>query len=344
MKCLISLAPLTEQNTIQEEYSKKAVIELTGGIKNTIHLPFTRASFVQEQPSKQQGMSLSGYQPKLSLAINDNREFEVVETLGQYILKPSPERFPYLSENEHASMLVMKKLGFQIPPFGLTRFMSDEHGVEEMSFVIKRYDRTEDGERIHQEQLDSAMEINNKYGKTEGDDHQYVSYEQIGRYLVDNIDSSLAMKRDFFLRVAVSYIIGNNDLHLRNFGIIYPNDEPPRLAPIYDYVSVAPYPEYNGELLALPLLIKQEGPDGEIPDGFSTAEGQYIGHDFIEFGVGIGLNKKAAQKYLNDLIKMVPAIIDGYERSFVQNPQLELILGCVHQRSRSLGVTEFKPI
>lgn len=334
-RCLINLTELTEQTTIQAEYSAKGVKELTGSLKTRMQLPFTRASFAREQPSKQQGMSISGYQPKLSLAINEQYQFEVVEALGQFILKPSPENFPFLAENEHASMMVMKELGFDVPPFGLVRFQQDEHGKEELAFIIKRFDRSSTHSKIHQEQLDSAMGISDKYGKVLEDEHQAVSYQQIGRFLTERVDSSLATKRDFFERVILSYLIGNNDLHLRNFGILYPPGQAPAMAPVYDYVSVAPFDEFNSSYLALPLLSKEES-DGELADGFNSDYGQYIGADFIEFGIGIGLREKAATQFLSELLNRTPFIESIYQKSFLQGEALNKVLACIRHRTRCL--------
>ncbi len=94
------------------------------------------------------------------------------------------------------------------------------------------------------------MEINDKYGFVDG--KKNVSYETAAKYLITNIDSSLKSKRDIFQRIVFAYVLGNNDYHLRNMGIILPNDAPPSLAPIYDFVSVVPYPSAFTEYLALP--------------------------------------------------------------------------------------------
>jgi uncharacterized protein HI_0665 len=73
--------------------------------------------------------------------------------------------------------------------------------------------------------------------------------------------------------------------------LLYPKNNIRQLAPIYDFVSVAPYPEvFNSSLLALPLLEREEG--GALAHGFNTQYGEYIGDDFVEFGENIGLNKK----------------------------------------------------
>jgi serine/threonine-protein kinase HipA len=185
-------------------------------------------------------MSISGYQPKLSLRIVNN-QFSVVDTFGTYILKPSPEEYPNLAENEHAIMSVMNKLGFDVPAFGLVPFQQPADSDKVVyAFIIKRFDRIEEEQsKVHQEQLDGAMGIEEKYGKVNG--VQTVSYERVCQFLIKNIDANLQFKRELFKRVMYSYLVGNNDFHLRNFGILMPSEEKNKLTPIYDFVSMAPY-------------------------------------------------------------------------------------------------------
>lgn len=272
-------------------------------------------------------MSISGYQPKLSLRIV-NKEFKVVETFGTYILKPSPEEYPHLAENEHAIMSVMKNLGFEVPPFGLVPFQEDpDRSKIEYAFIIKRYDRKEeDQSKVHQEQLDGAMGANEKYGKK--DNIQTVSYETVGQFLIKNIDTSLPFKRDLFKRVMYAYLLGNNDLHLRNYGIVMPNKEKNKIAPIYDFISTAPYANaFSDSYMALPLLKKEEY-DNALAYGFNTKHSQYIGYDLIEFGKGISLNSKLVIKIISEAVKKKDIVIDTIKRSFMSEEHQQKIIRC----------------
>jgi len=321
-KCLISLTPLTDKNQFQDEYTKAGIKYLTADPTTIMRLPFTRSGFITDQPKKQKGMSISGYQPKLSLVINEQK-FEVVENEAQYILKPSPEEFPHLAENEHATMVVMKNLGFDIPEFGLVRFKKDEKGNEEKAFIIKRFDRNENKEPIHQEQLDAAMNIAEKYGKIKDDGENYVSYERIWDFLSENLDNTLKLKKDFFRRVFVAYLLGNNDLHLRNFGILRPEVAEDSLAPIYDYVSVAPYKEYISDRMALPLLKLEEG--GEVQSNGFEKHSHYTGYDFIQFGNAMNLSQKMTIKLMDDVLKHKDRILNIYRESFISKEQYSAI-------------------
>lgn len=339
-KSLISLDELNDTNREQGEYKKGEIKNLLGSSQFQIHLPFSRAEFITELPKKQKGMSISGYQPKLSLAINDEHQLGVVEDKALFILKPSPEEFPHLAENEHATMLVMKSLGFDTPPFGLVRF-NEQNSEGELAFLIRRYDRVNAGEKaIHQEQLDAAMGVSEKYGKIKGDSEGYVSYEQACKFLINNIDSKLIFKQELFRRILVAYFIGNNDLHLRNIGLLLPEHEAPKLAPIYDYVSIAPYTDYiaNENPLALPLLASEEG-DNYNTSGY-LSHCTYTGYDFLVFAQNIGLNPKLAAKMINDLCAKKKAIIDIYRHSFMQQEHIEKVSEWILSRHNYLSQLE----
>jgi serine/threonine-protein kinase HipA len=46
---------------------------------------------------------------------------------------------------------------------------------------------------------------------------------------------------DYIARLVVTTAIGNGDMHLKNWSVIYPGGRTPQLAPIYDYVSTLTY-------------------------------------------------------------------------------------------------------
>jgi len=339
-RCLITLNPLKGKRELTVGYSTKGLKHLAGNTAIKTLLPFTRSKFVEVQPIYQKGMSISGYQPKLSLCIN-NDQFDVVKNSATYILKPSPEQFPMLAENEHAIMLVMQKLGFDIPPFGLVSFSKErEEDTVEYAFIIKRYDRITAQQKIHQEQLDGAMQVEDKYGKI--DDIQTVSYEQACKFLTKQINSGLKFKQDLFLRIVYAYMLGNNDLHLRNFGILVPEIGPETLAPVYDYVSTIPY--FEGDALALPLLAMEEN-DTEVAPGFNTKYGTYIGYDFILFAKAIGLNEKMALKLLQDATEKNTAIVrDTITNSYMREDHKEKVISCINMRIAALKQTVYEPL
>jgi len=333
-RCLINLNILKGPE-LETGYSAKGIKQLFGSNSVALTLPFTRREFIQEQPARQAGMSISGYQPKLSLHIEDG-ELQVVSNGGTYILKPSPEEYPHLAENEHATMMVMQRLKFDVPPFGLVHFKPDEAGSGELAFVIKRYDRLGD-ERLHQEQLDGAMGIHDKYGNVDG--RKGVSYERAAKFLNEHVGQALKNKRDVFLRILCAYVLGNNDFHLRNMGIMLPQKGNPALAPVYDFISVVPYPAAFGDYLALPLLECEENDQGIAP-GLDSQYGEYTGADFLLLAQGMDITPALAKKWIAELIKNHSLIIDTYNESHMPDEQSHCVLRYVARRIALLGVTQ----
>ena len=330
MRCPILLKSLSRPEE-KIGYSKKGLKALTGSSNFNPMLNFNRQEFEISRPKKQKGMSISGYQPKLQLIIH-NAQFDIIDASGDYILKPSPDNFPFLAENEHATMQVMKALKFDVPENGLVYFNTDNPAEKNFAFVIKRYDRAENLQ-IHQEQLDGAMGITEKYGKIKDDGEQYVSYERVVKFILNNVtQANLALQKTLFLRVVYAYLLGNNDLHLRNFSLMIARNGNISLAPVYDFVSVKPYAEvFNDSLLALPLLEKEEG-GNQLADGFETQYGCYLGMDFIEFGKNIGLSEKFCQKLLVDLPKASDKIHEIYQNSFMPLEHQQQVLQCYQHR------------
>ena len=46
---------------------------------------------------------------------------------------------------------------------------------------------------------------------------------------------------EFLRRLVFSVLIGNGDMHLKNWSLLYPDGRTPELSPAYDFVSTVPY-------------------------------------------------------------------------------------------------------
>lgn len=338
--CRITLKTLTKKEQ-EKGYSRVGIMALTQQKSFNFILPFSRNEFA-DVPRIQKGMSISGYQPKIGLTIQDNRFYQVHQR-GQFILKPSPAEYPYLAENEHATMQLMRTLGFEVPENGLVAFQPSQNTQEnqplEYAYVVRRFDRDLSGNPIHQEQLDGAMGICEKYGKTGVDNEQYVSYEQAVKFILKHTGDNLKLKQTLFRIIIYAYLLGNNDLHLRNFSLLHTKANEIKLSPLYDFVSVVPYPEiFNSAILALPLLAKEEG-GKELAHGFNTQYGEYIGQDFVEFGENIGLTRKLIlERLLPNIQQEQNIVMDIYQRAFIPEQDKITILKIYQKRLRLLSL------
>lgn len=198
--------------------------------------------------------SLSGVQPKLG-AIKEGRVFRPVE-LGEratHIAKlPSPTLpdilgLEYITTQTCAALLKEDSVAEMV--------LAPLKGVSERSLLVKRFDRTEDGKRIHFE------EFNQLLGNRSEDKYE-ACYEHMADFIIQNGDICLRAECDtLFRRVMACILTGNTDAHLKNFAMEH-TESGLRLAPCYDLVAAACYPQYR--TLALGIAGAKNMPIGRI--------------------------------------------------------------------------------
>ncbi len=286
-----------------------------------VFLPYTYRQFKREFVPHFHGRQISGAQPKVTMYLKTDPSHTHA---SECVIKPSPGGFTALAEVEFATMQVMKALRFEVPPIWLANFAPEESEPLKRAFIIKRFDRGELEKPIHQEQLDAAMNATDKYGQIDDEsEHSMISYERVYHFLSKHITDTSGLSYEFYKRIVCAYLLGNSDLHLRNFALVYSKQGDIKLAPIYDYVAVCAYPFIMSDTMALPLRITEEA--GGAPCQGRAKHDVYTGKDFIEFGQSIGLSAEEAENYLDELFHCVPKIIELYKRAQVPADQLEFI-------------------
>lgn len=97
------------------------------------------------------------------------------------------------------------------------------------AFIIERFDRTDDGQRIHTEDFAQVFGVypHAKYEKA--------SYRSLARVIAaESGDEDIA---ELIRRATFNVLIGNGDMHLKNWSLIYRDRQRAELAPAYDFVS-----------------------------------------------------------------------------------------------------------
>jgi serine/threonine-protein kinase HipA len=245
----------------------------------------------------ERSVAVPGVQPKLSLSIvNDtihdgNRgRLTVVGALGgNYIFKPPSNYFPEMPENEHLTMRIAESFGIETVKSSLIRLQSGE-----LSYITKRIDRTERGEKIHMLDMFQITEAFDKYKS---------SMEKIGKALNDYSDNTLLDKLKFFELAIFSFITGNNDMHLKNFSMMHIADTW-TLAPAYDLLNVAIVNPEDTEELALTL----EGKKNKLK-----------WEHFERLGRNLGLNDKQINGVIKRFQKNKPKAIKWIDNSFLSS-------------------------
>ena len=167
---------------------------------------------------------------------------------GDWLVKMPSATYDKVPENEFAMLSFARAVGIDVPPFALVGSGEIQHMPPEVrtdlgqALAVKRFDRAEK-HRIHIE------DFNQIYDQYPRDKYKNVSYDN----MLADIWTTLgeAQAREFVRRLIFSIGIGNADMHLKNWSVIYLDGRTPRLAPAYDYVSTIAYIE--GDSLALNL-------------------------------------------------------------------------------------------
>ena len=101
------------------------------------------------------------------------------------------------------------------------------------ALAVRRFDRESDGRRIHAEDFAQV------FGVRPDRKYEGYNYSHIGRILA-SLSESEAVDQ-FARRLMLSILVGNGDMHLKNWSLVYNDPTRPALSPAYDLLSTAPY-------------------------------------------------------------------------------------------------------
>lgn len=191
-------------------------------------------------------MSIQGVQPKLSAKLNIKEgKFDIVDKGGRYILKPQHHLYPEMPENEDLTMRLAEETGLDIPLHGL--IWSKDNSL---TYFIKRFDRKGQNDKVAVEDFAQLA------GLSRDTKYEY-SMEGIVK-LIDAYCTFPAIEKiKLFKLVVFNYLIGNEDMHLKNFSIITLGNKV-MLSPGYDLVNSTIEYKNPVEEIALPLKGKKK--------------------------------------------------------------------------------------
>lgn len=189
-------------------------------------------------------ITLTGVQPKISLQIKSEKgepnRFTIIGVLGNYILKPQSSKYESLPENEDLSMHLAEIAKIKTVPHTLIR-LSDNS----LAYITKRIDRDKKGNKIAMEDM---CQLNNRLTE-----YKYKgSYEQIAKIILKYSANPILDIISFFEIILFSYLIGNSDMHLKNFSLCNKKGKH-ELSPAYDLLSTKMVIPKDIEDLALNL-------------------------------------------------------------------------------------------
>lgn len=157
---------------------------------------------------------------------------------GHWIVKLPSMQYPGMPENEFSFMTIAATMGMDIPDVQLTP-LDDIAGLPEgigrlegSALAVRRFDRSADGP-IHMEDFAQV------FGAFPDQKYETRTYRGIAKVI--NIEVGVDGLQEFVRRLVFSTIIGNADMHLKNWSLLYPDGRTPVLSPAYDMLSTIAY-------------------------------------------------------------------------------------------------------
>ena len=292
-------------------------------------LPFSLPEFKEQRHFAAKKISISGMQPKYSLKMVDGK-LQLTEKNGEYILKPLYNNdFDFssdMSANEHITMQIAKQIFNLDTAENALVFFPDKTPA----YLTRRFDVLPSGQRIKME--DFAQLAGLSGSKNSGYKYEF-SYEKIAQILKNAVGEQNYIKNaeKLFKVIVFNYLVNNGDAHIKNFSVLFPLSEPPRLAPFYDLLNTRLHLPSDG-FMALDLF---EG--GYSTDAFEKL-GYFSYRDFFEFGEKIGLESGIVEIFLKDIQNKVQKIDEFLENSALSRDAVFKYKDYAMERIRMLGM------
>ncbi|MBZ5626553.1 MAG: HipA domain-containing protein [Acidobacteriia bacterium] len=216
--------------------------------------------------------SISGVQPKLM----------AVKTDGGYRPARSSEPSTHVAKLPSGHLQGIVDLEY-LTTTAAAQLLSDDRlvdleiarvdGVRAPCLLVRRFDRSAGVAKIHFEEFNQLLDRPAE-AKYEG------SYAEMAAFIRTHPRCETADIDFLFRRVLACILLGNNDAHMKNFGLLYEGSAM-RLSPAYDLVAGALYPGLDSQL----ALRIGEGPN---PRSLGALGPKHIQALAKSFGIGRG--------------------------------------------------------
>ncbi len=223
-------------------YSRAGLRRLHRNLQHLADLPLAASELRREAAHRAGKMSVQGVQPKLSAVLRVKQgAFEIVDSGGHWILKPQAEVFPSLPENEGLTMRLAASAKIDVPVHGLVRAVDGS-----WVYFIERFDRIG---RRRKAALEDFAQLSGATRDTKYDSSMEHVAKIVDRYTTfPRVESIKLLRRTLFC-----FLVGNEDMHLKNFSLLTRDRIRVELSPAYDLLNSTIALRQPREELALPL-------------------------------------------------------------------------------------------
>lgn len=313
-KCLGCYLPLN-LSELKENYHKKCSKKLFG----TENPPIVDFGIDQlEEMAKlsiNNHIGITGVQQKISVDLekhkdDPNHRFMIVGLWGNFILKPSTNKFPDMPVVEDATMHMATVAGITTAKHGLIKLRSGE-----LAYVTKRFDRAKKKKKIAMEDFCQLSEMLTA-------DKYDTSTEKAGKVIWKYSSQPGLDAISFFDINVFSFLTGNSDMHLKNFSLIQNELSEITLSPAYD-------------LLSTKLLFAEDKEEMALSINGKKTKLKKI--DFTVLGNNLKMNEKSIENSFKRLKKAIPKMIEIIQNSFMRPELKRRYLELIDRRAKLLA-------
>ncbi len=262
------------------------------------------------------GFTVPGVQKKLSLhLVSDGSKprLTLVNYPTGYILKPQVAEFEALPESEQLIMEMADMAGISTVPHALIK------GSGGLAYITKRVDRNLTKDNIEMLAMEDFCQLDLRLTE----DKYRESYERCAK-IIKKYSSRIGIDiTEFYIRLVFCFIVGNSDMHLKNFSLIETTEGSQEyvLSPAYDLLPVnANLPE-DKEQFALTM----NGKKMHIFKG-----------DFLKFASTCDIPHKTAIKLIQNLVSYTPKWLKMCDDSILPDDLKERLRQIIIERTEVL--------
>ncbi|MGI5971948.1 MAG: type II toxin-antitoxin system HipA family toxin [Oscillospiraceae bacterium] len=265
--------------------------------------------------STNKGYTVPGVQKKLSLHLiseGGRPRLTLLNYPTGYILKPQVKDFRSLPEAEQLVMCMADAVGIATVPHALVL------GNGSYAYITKRVDRVfEKNNKVRILAMEDFCQLDLRLTQ----DKYKGSYERCSKIIQKYSSRAMLDLTELYMRLVFSYLVGNSDMHLKNFSLIETAEGSGLyvLSPAYDLLPVNIIMPEDEEQFALTMNGKKTN---------------IRKNDFLVFADECDISRSAAEKMIGKLVSMKHNLIIMCRESLLPEDLKEHFISLIEERSK----------
>jgi len=274
----------------------------------------TIEEIVKENTAK--GITVPGVQKKLSLHLHSagsSPRLTLVNYPTGYILKPQVDEFECLPEAEQLVMTMADVTDISTVPHALIRSNNT------FAYITKRVDRVFDKTGFQMLAMEDFCQLDLRLTQ----DKYKGSYERCAKVIERYSYQPKLDMTELFMRIVFSFVVGNSDMHLKNFSLIETHKASGvyKLSPAYDL---------------LPINVIMPEDTEEFALAMNGKKARIRKKDFFIFAEECKIAKTSAEKMIERIVSLKRNYQVLCENSFLSQPLKERFSELIENRCKIL--------